>query len=840
MSRSNPLDVDLLRRDDDTILDHLRTSSTTSSKPIIPNGNGTVLTESPTRDLNSDFARFRERPIVFLQNAAKHLLGTTYRSYENYVGREIFYSGFTQEMKEHVMKNELLQEKIMTLARRSIADSPVWSTMPKESQEKRLREVEKQLQEVTAEITQNMICKFEHKSILRTAYYVVMQMLGRTYNQGFHINASEITRLKEVATMTAAKRQSLIFLPCHRSHIDYICIQAICFRVGISLPTVVAGDNLNFAVIGPALNRIGAMWIRRSFGDDQLYGTVIQSYIDTLLSGGYNFECFIEGGRSRLGKLLPPKFGILKYIFDSVLSGRVEDCWIVPVSTQYDRVIETESYVSELLGSEKKKESLRDFVDARNILSLKMGRVDVRFHEPWSLSEYIGKQLERTAGDGAVPTFAEAMQNSVLKTRVLRSLGYEVLSDINAVSVVMPTALIGTVLLTLRGRGIGHIELIRKIEWLCVRIQERGGRVADFGSLTTAQVADRGLEVLGDLVGHSGDKGELLEKTFFAADRFQLSFYRNMVIHLFVSDAIVSVAMYTKIKQGSAASVQQVPIKYLFEQVQWLSKLLAGEFVYNQQGGIRSNFWESIQLLRDQGVIEITENGCVELSMQERLRGREFFDFYCFLLWPFCDGYWLASISLFALTPMATSEVATEAGSQSDLIDADKETLWVDVKSFLDMAQLLGKTIYAQGDLSYFEAVNKEVLRSAFNQLEAEGIIVVRRSKSGRTPAIMSLAPAWLPQRYDSDESLAESHLAEFSIKPEGRLWDYTEKISEFRREGKNRRDSESMSQRVLTLADSAGRMLERKMQSFADVTKPETDALVRLSRATRVTASKL
>lgn len=580
------------------------------------------------------------------------------------------------------------------------------------------------------------------------------------------------------------------------------------------------------------------MWMRRSFGDDQLYSALIQAYVDTLLSGGYNFECFIEGGRSRLGKLLPPKFGILKFIFDTVLSGRTEDCWIVPVSTQYDRVIETESYISELLGRQKSKENLRDFFSAREVLSLKLGRVDVRFHEPWSLRKYISSQLERYTPSGApIPTFLQAAENVQLRTRILRSLGYEVLSDINEASVVMPTALIGTVLLTLRGRGVGHSELIRRIEWLCVRIRERGGRVADFGALTTDQVVDRGLDVLGSLIGISGNDGTLLERTYFAADRFQLSFYRNMVMHLFVSDAIVAVAMYTKIKQGGGPAMQRVPIKYLFDQVQWLSHLLAGEFVYIQQpGGIRANFWESIQVLRDQGVIGISEDGSVELSMHERTRGREFFDFYCFLLWPFCDGYWFAAASLFMLTP-----VEADIAAHSSSVNEQDETLWVAVNEFLEVAQLLGKTVYAQGDLSYFEAVNKEVLRSAFNEFEAEGIIVVRRSKSGRTPAIMSLSPEWLPTRFSSDftSPVAGSDGGAFSrasrIKPQGMLWDYVERISVFRREGKNRRDSASVSVRVLALADDAGRRLkQRRVQSVAEAARPETDALVRVSRGRR------
>ena len=88
------------------------------------------------------------------------------------------------------------------------------------------------------------------------------------------------------------------------------------------------------------------MWIRRSFGDDPLYHTVVQTYIDVILQEGYNFECFIEGGRSRTGKLLSPKLGILSFILESLLSGRVEDAIICPVSIQYDKVIETE-YVSD-------------------------------------------------------------------------------------------------------------------------------------------------------------------------------------------------------------------------------------------------------------------------------------------------------------------------------------------------------------------------------------------------------------------------------------------------------------------------------------------------------------
>ena len=172
------------------------------------------------------------------------------------------------------------------------------------------------------------------------------------------------------------------------------------------------------------------MYIRRSFGDDQLYTTLVQSYIDVLLQGGYNLECFIEGGRSRTGKLLPPKFGILSFVLDSLLSGRVEDAVICPVSTQYDKVIETEGYVTELLGIPKKKENLADFLTGgSSVLSLQLGRVDVRFHEPWSLRGFINDQLSRLS---KIPSNIRVdwrdMKNQEVRQKLLRTRGYKVLA----------------------------------------------------------------------------------------------------------------------------------------------------------------------------------------------------------------------------------------------------------------------------------------------------------------------------------------------------------------------------------------------------------------------------
>jgi glycerol-3-phosphate O-acyltransferase len=220
------------------------------------------------------------------------------------------------------------------------------------------------------------------------------------------------------------------------------------------------------------------------------------------------------------------------------------------------------------LGQPKAKENLADLISSSSVLSLQLGRVDVRFHQPWSLREFLTQQLTRlncsSLGTNQKLSHAE-------RGRILRTLGYRVLSEINDVSVMMPTALVGTVLLTLRGRGVGKAELVRRLDWLCERVRAKGGRVAHFYRSPTETVVDRALDVMGPkLVGVISG---LVEPTYYAVDRFQLSFYRNMTIHLFITEALVSVAMYTKIKQGGGPTNQRITYDALKKQVSFLSQV---------------------------------------------------------------------------------------------------------------------------------------------------------------------------------------------------------------------------------------------------------------------------
>jgi len=270
--------------------------------------------------------------------------------------------------------------------------------------------------------------------------------------------------------------------------------------------------------------------------------------------------------------------------------------------------------------------------------------------------------------------------------------------------------------------------------------------------------------------------------------RFQLSFYRNMTIHLFILQSLVSAALYTKVKLGGGHELQRMSYVELRGQVSFLSQLFRGEFIFPTEG-LDINLAQTIKTLEADNVIKVTRNPdaedevqFVELSDKERETGRESFDFYCFLIWPFIEAAWLGAISLLMLTPP---------------VGAKKET-WLDQKKVQDRAQLFGKTLYHQGDLSYFEAVNKETLKNTYTRFEEEGMILPLKSKDSKVPSTIRLSDEWMPLR--STETGV--------IDARGQLWVFAERISSSRREGKNRRDGATVQSRVLSLADRVGKEL--------------------------------
>ena len=219
--------------------------------------------EDGERNLVEHMARFRESPLDFLREVSLHVSGQGWRAYDDVLGQPIFYSGFSENMKSMVMRTPMLRKRIKELASRRVQVEEAEGLLGSggevlQAKQKREQEIEESLREVTLEMTDAMICKMESKRFIRGAYYMCTQLLTRAYHQGIHVSSEEVLRLRSVAEAAAKKKQSIIFLPCHRSHVDYVSLQLICYRLGIALPTVVAGDNLNFPVVGSFLQHAGA------------------------------------------------------------------------------------------------------------------------------------------------------------------------------------------------------------------------------------------------------------------------------------------------------------------------------------------------------------------------------------------------------------------------------------------------------------------------------------------------------------------------------------------------------------------------------------------------------
>lgn len=214
----------------------------------------------------------------------------------------------------------------------------------------------------------------------------------------------------------------------------------------------------------------------------------------------------------------------------------------------------------------------------------------------------------------------------------------------------------------------------------------------------------------------------------------------------------------------------------------WLVQLFRGEFIFPPDGLI-ANLEHSLSGLEKDDVIKITRNSsgnitAVGLSDAERQCGRENFDFYCFLIWPFIEATWLGAVSLMGLTPPldGPSDIWVDLNKAQDSAQRVSNPLKPSIIEYMvDLTSQLGKTLYHQGDLSYFEAVNKESLKNAYQRFAEEGIILVARSKDQpKTPATIRLAAEWTPQRCPKTGKLSDR----------GRLWDFTEKIAQSRREG--------------------------------------------------------
>jgi len=327
-----------------------------------------------------------------------------------------------------------------------------------------------------------------------------------------------------------APGQGIVYLPCHRSHIDYLLLSYVVYQRGLTPPHIAAGENLNMPVVGPLLRRGGAFFLRRSFKGDPLYAAVFHEYLHMMLARGFPIEFFLEGGRSRSGRMLAPRTGILGMTVRSFLREQARPLVFVPVYLGYEKLLEGQSFLDELQGRPKRGESLWGLLGAWRLLGRKFGKVHVNFGEPLALAEFLDAQHPgwREDGDG----------NDSWVRPLVRAAAEEVTRRINAAAVVTPVNLVALALLATPKHTADAQALLRLVEHYQALLRTAPYSPGAAGCELPAAEVVAYAEQLGFVERLPHALGELVRVRADAAPL--LAYFRNNVLHLFALPALVA------------------------------------------------------------------------------------------------------------------------------------------------------------------------------------------------------------------------------------------------------------------------------------------------------------
>lgn len=330
---------------------------------------------------------------------------------------------------------------------------------------------------------------------------------------------------------TVAPGNEIIYVPCHRSHIDYLLLSYIIFNRGLMVPHIAAGANLNLPLVGAVLRRSGAFFLRRKLKGEPLYATVFLEYLHLMIDRGFPIEYFIEGGRSRSGRMLAPKAGILAMTVQSFARSRSRPLVFVPVYIGYEKLMEGKSYIAELHGRPKKSESLIGLLGAVRLLKRNFGKVHVNFGPPLALAEFLNEQhpaWREETFDVHAPWLRSAVDATAMKLA----------RRINSLAVVNPVNLVAVTLLSTPKHAADHRLLQKQIEHVQSLLTEEPWADSIIRcDLPAVEVIAHACKL--DMVQcHEHPLGDIIR-----ADEQQaslLAYFRNNVLHLLALPALLA------------------------------------------------------------------------------------------------------------------------------------------------------------------------------------------------------------------------------------------------------------------------------------------------------------
>lgn len=545
---------------------------------------------------------------------------------------------------------------------------------------------------------------------------LVHRAIQLVYRQGY---GEQILCDREALKKLLGQKQTVVFLPTHKSNLDHAILQFLLYENGYPPNHTAGGINMNFFPVGPLFRRTGVFFIRRTFKDNPVYKFVLRQYVDFLVEKRFSMEWYIEGGRSRSGKLLPPRFGMLAYVVDAWRRGKSEDVLLVPVSIAYDQISDVGDYSHEARGGAKQKEGIGWFVKLVRSLKRRYGNIHVRLGEPISLRAELG-----APDPNAAPADPEEKNLPVAK------LAFEVCNRINRSTPITPNAAISMAMLGAGERAVSAEELLRLLENLVKYARRKSlPTTTPLDDLESVEGLNRHLRALAaNGVLTCFEEGP--EPVWaIAPDHFlTAAYYRNTILHFFTTASIAEIALL------HAATAPGDKRQAFLDEVMRLRDLLKFELFFAEKDAFRKEIeaevafhapdWES-SFARGEDAVEGVARRFKPFSAHRSLR-------------PFVDAYRIAADVLLRM----------DAGEK------------VEEASFMAACLALGKQYVLQKRVHTAESVSKVLFGTALKLAGNRGLL------TGAADELLSKRRAFADQlrdvvrRLDAMESLAASRRA--------------------------------------------------------------------------------
>ena len=419
------------------------------------------------------------------------------------------------------------------------------------------------------------------------------EQFGRWMSRAYEVEVDPVA-VEELRRLST--RMPLVFLPSHRSYLDPVVLRSALHQHGFAPNHVLGGLNVSFWPIGPVARRSGVVFIRRSIRDDPVYKLVLREYIGYLVRKRFNLEWYMEGGRTRTGKLRPPRYGLLNYLVQAYRAGGIEDVLLIPTSIVYDQLYEVGAMAAEEHGAQKTPESLPWLVGYARAQGRGFGKARVGFGEPLSLREALGEQEREHA---------------------VERIGIEVSHRINRATPITETALVALALLGGDDRALTLDEVRATLDPLLEHVRVRSlPMLGDFG-IAHADGLRRALDALcrhGVARCYTGGTEPVWA---IAPDRhIEAAFYRNSILHFFLGRAIAELVLVHVDEAPSSA-----PVVEGWREALRIRDLLKFEFFFAPTEEFRHELRAELAILDPDWELQVAEPGAAWRALTEtRLR----------------------------------------------------------------------------------------------------------------------------------------------------------------------------------------------------------------------------